>query len=153
MNNTETITELRVDFARLEGRVDAMERILGNVCEVVAKAGNHGPLPRMTTKQHAALQMLLRGASNAEIAERFGVTINTAKVYVRSLFSKFGVNNRASVVAKAKMAFEAMPASEYIRWSGGLPKTWDRDWSAPDAYKALYHHSLNADDGECEDGT
>ena len=42
-------------------------------------------LPDMTSKQHASMQMLLRGADNNEIGERFNVSPNTAKVYVLSL--------------------------------------------------------------------
>jgi DNA-binding CsgD family transcriptional regulator len=131
---------LRVEIARLEGRVIAIERMVGG--------GSVEPLPHLTTKQHAALQMLLRGASNQEIAERFGVTVNTAKVYVRGLFAKFDVHNRASVVIVARDRFEAVPEAEYVRWSGGLPKDWDRHWCAPDPFAPLYKY-----DGEREHGT
>ena len=50
-----------------------------------------------TIKQHVCLQMLLRSASNEEIAERLGVTVNTAKVHVRTLMKKLKVSSRASI--------------------------------------------------------
>jgi len=56
------------------------------------ETSNHqAQMPQLTTKQHAALQMLLRGADNAEIAERFNVSPNTAKIYVRGIAKKLGV--------------------------------------------------------------
>jgi DNA-binding CsgD family transcriptional regulator len=143
-NIREELTAVRIEIARLEGRVMALERVCGG-------ADLAPPLPTLTTKQHAALQMLLRGASNAEIAERFGVTVNTAKVYVRSLFAKFGVHNRASVVVVAKARFDATNPEEYMRWSGGLPKTWDNQRRKDDPYAPLYRYG--GDDGtETEEG-
>lgn len=55
----------------------------------------------LTPKQHATLQMLMRGASNAEIAERLNVEESTAKVHVRALAKKFGVRRRSQIVLAA----------------------------------------------------
>jgi DNA-binding CsgD family transcriptional regulator len=110
------------DLVRIEAKIDALFMLLGGTRGEAQPTHVMG-LPRMTTKQHAALQMLLRGAGNHEIAERFGVTINTAKVYVRGLFAKFEVNTRAGIVLAAKPLFDATDPEDYIRQSGGLPKT------------------------------
>jgi DNA-binding NarL/FixJ family response regulator len=93
---------------------------------------------KLTTKQHAALQMLLHGKSNAEIATRFGVTENTAKVYVRTIAKRYGVNNRSQLVAKTLRAFEDISDSAYRILSGGLPKNWDQGYARPDPYEGLY---------------
>ena len=91
-------------------------------------------LSGFTTKQHAVLQMLLKGCSNDEIAERFGVSPNTAKVYVRTIAGKLGVNTRAQIVMKTLEEFNQLSAQSYMLVSDGLPKTWHDDWSEPDPF-------------------
>jgi len=101
-------------------------------------------LPPMTTKQHAVLQMLLNGKSNQDIADRFGVTDNTAKVYVRSIAKKLGVNTRAQIVAHTLQAFNSIDDSSYRMIAGGLPKDWDANFVMPDPFADLY---ARKDDG------
>lgn len=127
------LLQLRDRVARLEGQLEGLTMVMAGRSSL-----NEKPLPAMTTKQHAALQMCLRGANNAEIAARFGVTVNTAKVYVRSLFQKFGVNTRAGLILEAKSRFEAVPSNQYRQLSGGLPKDWDAAYVQPDPYWSLY---------------
>lgn len=93
--------------------------------------------PRLTTKQHAVLQMLLNGKSNKLIADRFGVTENTAKVYVRGIAAKFNVNTRAQIVLEAVDMFQRCSDSTYFGLSGGLPKDWDTNYKKPDKYRHL----------------
>lgn len=95
-------------------------------------------LPPMTVKQHAVLQMLLRGATNLEIAERFRVTENTSKVYVRTIARKLGVNTRAQIVMRTLTPFNAIDGNSYMLLAHGLPKTWDQDYSEPDPFYDLY---------------
>ena len=95
-------------------------------------------LPPMTVKQHAVLQMLLRGATNLEIAERFDVTDNTAKVYVRTIAKKLDVNTRAQIVMRTLTPFNAIDNNSYMLLAHGLPKTWDQDYSKPDPFYDLY---------------
>jgi DNA-binding CsgD family transcriptional regulator len=101
-------------------------------------------LPTMTTKQHAVLQMLLGGKSNQDIADRFGVTDNTAKVYVRSIAKKLGVNTRAQIVARTLTAYNSIDESSYRMVAGGLPKDWDENFVVPDPFAQLY---VRKDDG------
>ena len=82
-------------------------------------------LQRMTIKQHAVLQMLMRGASNAEIGERFGVTENTAKVYVRTLANKFKVGSRSQLAVKGTQLLQEISEDDYRAIAKGLPKDWD----------------------------
>ena len=81
-------------------------------------------MPQMTTKQFAALQMLMRGASNAEIAGRFNVSENTAKVYVRTIAKKLGVNTRAQIVREMLPILSTVDDNSYGLASGGLPLYW-----------------------------
>jgi DNA-binding CsgD family transcriptional regulator len=96
-------------------------------------------LARLTTKQHAAFQMLVGGASNKAIAERFGVTENTAKVYVRGIANKVKVRTRAEIVMRLWGAFRAVDDESYRMMSGGLPKDWHKNYSEPDPFAELYH--------------
>lgn len=98
----------------------------------------HLEMPRLTTKQHAALQMLMRGASNADIARRFNVTENGAKVHVRTIAKKVGVNTRAQIVNKLLPILSTVDDNSYRLMSGGLPKDWDETYDEPDPFVGLY---------------
>jgi len=120
----------------------------GNQNTVASKVTRHQDtdnfLPPMTVKQHAVLQMLLAGKTNQDIADRFGVTDNTAKVYVRSIAKKQGVNTRAQIVAKTLTAYNSIDEPSYRMIAGGLPKDWDQHYVTPDPFAGLY---ARKDDG------
>ena len=82
----------------------------------------------MSVKQHAALQMVVRGASNQEIADRFGVSVNTAKVYLRSLAKRLGVTLRTQIAVRVLPVMRALSEEEYRALARGLPKNWDADY-------------------------
>jgi len=103
-------------------------------------------LPDMTSKQHASMQMLLRGADNNEIGERFNVSANTAKVYVRSIAKKLGVTSRAQIVVKLLDLFNEVDDNAYRIMSGGLPKDWDATYKFPDPFAKLYRVEREEDD-------
>jgi DNA-binding CsgD family transcriptional regulator len=83
----------------------------------------------MSMKQHAALQMVVRGASNQEIADRFGVSVNTAKVYLRSISKRLGVSLRTQVAVKVLPVMRALGEEDYRALARGLPKNWDADYA------------------------
>lgn len=83
----------------------------------------------MSVKQHAALQMVVRGASNQEIADRFGVSVNTAKVYLRSISKRLGVTLRTQVAVKVLPVMRALSDEEYRALAKGLPKEWDAEYA------------------------
>ena len=101
-------------------------------------------MAKLTTKQHAAFQMLLAGCRNRAIAERFGVTENTAKVHVRGIAGKLGVRTRSEIVMKLWSAFREIDDNSYRLMSGGLPKDWHKEFSEPDPFAHLYRRE---DDG------
>jgi NarL family two-component system response regulator LiaR len=55
----------------------------------------------LTEREHAVLELLVKGASNAEIAEQLHVTVATVKFHVGSILSKLGAANRAEAVSLA----------------------------------------------------
>ena len=91
-----------------------------------------------TPKQHCTLQMLLNGRSNKEISERFEVTVDTAKVHVRTVAKKLGVNSRSQIVAKALAPMNKIDDNQYRIFTGGLPKTWDSEYECPDPFSGIY---------------
>ena len=93
---------------------------------------------KLTLKQHGTLQMLLDGKSNAEIAKRFDVSEDTAKVYVRTIAKKYEVNTRAQIVMATLEEFNSVGDDVYQRISGGLPKDWHSNFSEPDPFADLY---------------
>lgn len=141
---SEEIAALRRDLERLAMRLDSQERMISALMaggNVIA-GGQTGLLPKLTTKQHVTLQMLLAGKSNAEIAARLGITENGAKVHVRLICKKAGVNTRSQIVMKAYDEFREVGEGPYEIVSGGLPKTWSERWMLlpveDDPYARLY---------------
>lgn len=151
MTNGE-LREFLVAIARVEAKVDLVLQMMG--------AGQFGSAPlsvagearrrdmagsgaelffrQFTAKQNAALQMVLRGAENSEIAERLGVSPNTAKVHVRVIAGKLGVSNRVQIAMKARGPFDEVDPAVYRVVSGGLPKDWDATYREPDEYAYIY---------------
>lgn len=134
---------------RIEWKLDQVMAALMNRAESQQVAISHPPthptkpsveglLHKFTTKQHCVIQMLLRGADNQLIADRMGVSINTAKVHVRTVAKKLDVNTRAQIVIKVYEEFEAVSDHGYQVISGGLPKDWHENYKAPDPLEHLY---------------
>lgn len=95
-------------------------------------------MDRLTTKQHATLQMLRRGCSNKEIAERLLVGENTIKGNIKAIAKHYGVKSRTQVLLASSKEFDDTPEDAYIIMSGGLPKDWDLNYIEPDPFVKLY---------------
>lgn len=130
----------KADLARIEQKLDALTKL---VLEVKAEKRKDAPelrvLHNLTTKQHVALQMILAGCSNMDIARAMGVTENSAKVHVRTVAAKIGVSSRAQIVARMLPVMGQVDPSEYEYMSGGLPLDWiNREPDERDEYDHLY---------------
>lgn len=144
---------LENQVAQLIGRSEAFEKMLlsliGGVPTHVEAPGATGALARLTTKQHAALQMLIAGKGNKDIAERFGVTDNGAKVYVRAIAKKAGVNTRSQILMTVYDEWNGIGAEQYKAISGGLPKDWAEKFLGSDVkddpYAKLYIYERHED--------
>lgn len=62
---------------------------------------NADPFALLTAREREILAALPGGLSNAELARRFGVSANTIKFHLKSLYEKLGVRNRAQAAARA----------------------------------------------------
>jgi len=66
-------------------------------------ASSDTPLAQsLTPREEEILNCLGTGMSNRQIAGHLTVSINTVKWYVRQVYNKLGVNNRAEAVARAR---------------------------------------------------
>jgi len=61
------------------------------------------PIPRMymTSREIEVVQLLVRGHSNAEIAARMGIQLQTVKNMLSALYAKLGVSTRLQLVLLA----------------------------------------------------
>lgn len=54
----------------------------------------------MTPRQKQIITLLALGMNNKEIAIHLGISDNTVKMHLRTMFMRFSVNSRAKLVAK-----------------------------------------------------
>jgi DNA-binding CsgD family transcriptional regulator len=54
----------------------------------------------LTDREQEALEFLLQGLSNKEIATRMNISPNTVKAFLRLIMSKMGVSSRSAIVVK-----------------------------------------------------
>lgn len=140
---------------RIEFKIDqimAAQAVRAQAKKVYAEDAESGvwdDLHRFTPKQHAALQMLLHGQSNIEIAKRMGVSQNTAKVHVRGIAKKLGVNKRGEIMARMARQYETIDDDAYRVLTGGLPKSWhvEFDDSVECPWRHLYE-KIGGDDAD-----
>lgn len=138
--------DMNAQLDRIEFKLDQiLAAMVNNVAAVERRADapnkvEHDDLHKFTPKQHAALQMLLSGASNQDIADRMKVGLNTAKVHVRGIAKKLGLNSRTQIILRMQSQFEAVDDSQYRLMTGGLPKDWHQNFddSVECEYRTLY---------------
>jgi two-component system, NarL family, response regulator LiaR len=56
----------------------------------------------ISKREHEVLELMARGMSNQEIADKLFVSVNTIKTHSANLFSKLQVNRRTQAIQKAK---------------------------------------------------
>ncbi len=56
---------------------------------------------KLTERQREVLALIVQGLGNAEIAERLGISLPTARFHVSTILSKLGAANRAEAAALA----------------------------------------------------
>ena len=55
----------------------------------------------LTDQERLVLVQLMQPASYQDIADGFGVSINTVRTHIRHIYAKLGVNKRENAVARA----------------------------------------------------
>jgi two-component system, NarL family, response regulator YdfI len=81
---------------------EVMARILARAAQAVAptRAATRGPLD-LTEREREVLAGVARGERSKEIAQRLGISERTVGSYLNNVFTKLGVDSRASAVAVA----------------------------------------------------
>lgn len=71
---------------------------------IISRAADRSPLPEepLNAREVDILHLLERGLSNKQIARNLGVTINTVKWYLKSIYVKLGVGKRGESIAEAR---------------------------------------------------
>lgn len=125
-------TEVRASLSRIETMLGVLARLV-SVPEPSGNTGDAILLSSFTTKEHQIIQMLVRDASNDEIADRLGVSVNTIKTRLIMICKKLGVQRRAAAISKLAPIIGRVPDGVYMEASGGLSKHWDEEQSLPSA--------------------
>lgn len=68
---------------------------------VAARLAEHTPRIELTDREREVLALVARGFSNREIAQAIGRTEPTAKVHLRNILAKLGVDDRTHAVTLA----------------------------------------------------
>ena len=88
-------------------RVVAGERIgLGNLHRGRQSRGEQG----LSAREEEVLALIARGKTNGEIGNELFLSIDTVKTYVRRLYAKLGVHNRAQAALCAE-TYHMLPSS------------------------------------------
>ena len=71
---------------------------------VIARGAERTPMPEepLNTREIEVLRLLDRGLSNKQIARNLGVSINTVKWYLKSIYVKLSVTRRGESVSEAR---------------------------------------------------
>ena len=133
---TKTIEELSDEIAilrrELQAQTDELKSVIrfamgGQVTpdKQLASMTDGSVLRMMTSKQHAAMQMwLISGMRIVDIGRRMNCSRNTARLHIKALWTKIGVEDRGVISHRLLPIIEAASEAEYMQWSGGLPKDW-----------------------------
>jgi NarL family two-component system response regulator YdfI len=81
-------------------RPDIMERLLNSAASA-GSSGNRAGGPELSAREDEVLQAIARGERSKEIALQLGISERTVKAHLASIYSKLGVDSRASAIAAA----------------------------------------------------
>jgi DNA-binding NarL/FixJ family response regulator len=83
------------DARAIELEVDAY------ILAALDRVRDDGPVERMTARELQVLELLADGLPNKAIAARLGLSDETVKFHLSSIFGKLGVANRTEAVRRA----------------------------------------------------
>ncbi|PRY26735.1 DNA-binding CsgD family transcriptional regulator [Aliiruegeria haliotis] len=129
---------------RIEEKIDRMMGLYNALGSIAAGVppGLVAALHAMSPAEHVALQMVLDGRINREISVCLDVSEERVQEWVGSVIRKLEVESRAAVRDLMLPVMRIIPAAEYERASGGIPKDWNDKYGVPgvpDPYRTIYH--------------
>lgn len=97
---------VREGAAALVHKSEPPERLLQAIATAAAGGRDFPAMVRrqpqaesLTKRERELLSSLSNGATNSQLADELGVSVNTVKFHLRNLYEKLGVRNRAQAVA------------------------------------------------------
>ncbi len=71
----------------------------------------------LNERERRVLELLVRGASNEEMANLMHISVSTVKGHLRSLFARFGVSDRTHLVAEAvsRGVVQTRPSADRVK--------------------------------------
>jgi DNA-binding NarL/FixJ family response regulator len=91
-----------------------LERAEPETDRVKPLSGSKGDLPpeaRLTKRQREIFNLLSEGLSNADIASRLGLSVNTVRVHIHGILQRLQLDNRMQVVLQAAQRNQDLPRS------------------------------------------
>lgn len=98
VNTGETALLAILEAARTRDPATAARGPIICACPSVRRARRLGQSAGLTSREAAILTSIAQGLSNAEIAEREFLSVNTVKTYIRSAYAKIGAQTRSQAV-------------------------------------------------------
>jgi DNA-binding NarL/FixJ family response regulator len=69
--------------------------------DVAATLASRAKQPALTLRELQVLELLATGKRNKEIAADLGISSDTARAHIKSIFVKFNVHDRTAALAEA----------------------------------------------------
>ncbi|WP_180819332.1 helix-turn-helix domain-containing protein [Gordonia terrae] len=102
MQSEDLVTEQQLRYRRLG------DRLLGvgfdsaaEVSETVAASDLAVAAAMLTQREREVLEQVVAGASNAAIAEKYTLSVETVKTHVKHILRKMGASNRAELIGRS----------------------------------------------------
>jgi DNA-binding NarL/FixJ family response regulator len=89
------------DLIRVIEEVNAGRTAFPSDVEAQARATARTDYPPLTPREKEVLELLVRGMRNKEIAAELGISEDTARVHLRSIFLKLDVHDRTAALVVA----------------------------------------------------
>lgn len=80
-------------------RVRAGERVVERFARPAGRTYSEPVATRLSGRERAIVQLLVRGASTEEMSVELGITTHTVRTHVQSVLRKLGVNSRAKAAS------------------------------------------------------
>jgi transcriptional regulator EpsA len=96
----ETETRQRFLANAVIQQVDVAYRKVAALHAVDALSQAQTPSNRLSVREQEITHWVCEGKTNAEIAQRLGISVNTVKNHIHQIFRKLGANNRTEAVVK-----------------------------------------------------
>lgn len=97
---TQVVEQARVVLAGGSPLTPAVARHVLGALRTTA-APRHGPSPDLSRREREVLTLLVDGCAYKQVADRLGVSLDTVRTYVRTLYRKLQVHSVAEAVSRA----------------------------------------------------